>query len=94
MTLKEIESHLIEGDNIVITSGEHYAVACNILIEQNDYVYYEDGGALLNFLTIFGMHNELNNIYIHRVHYDRFVVETFKLDLSESELEEITSVYI
>lgn len=89
MTLKEIERQLNDGDCVVLTSGEHYGVSVNI---DTDYWIY-DSGSLMYFLTMFGMHNELNNICVHRLHFDKLLVETFKLDLSPSELAEINSVY-
>ncbi len=91
MTLNEIERQLNEGDNVVLTSGEHYVVCVNPI--KTDFQIYYDG-ALMYFLTMhYAQYGSLDNVCVHRLHFDRFVVETFKLDLSRSEITEIKSMF-
>jgi hypothetical protein len=89
MTLFEIERQLNEGDSIILTSGEHYRVCVNPI--RINFEIYDDELLMERLTEIYAIYHNLDNIYIHRLHFDRFIVETFKLELSSDELAEIQS---
>lgn len=91
MTLKEVERQLNDGDLIVLTNGEHFGVRFHIDTEFEIY----SKGELMDFIKKFSVGEyRLNNVCVHRFHFDTFVIETFKLNLSLSELEEINTVRV
>ena len=93
MTLKEVARHLKEGDKLMFTNGEHYGVGINPN-GRGIWEYYDDEGeyALMNALYMEG-YVEINHLCLHRLHFMEKIVETFKLDLTQSELADIESKY-